>query len=112
MILKAGDWSSWVKAMASAAVLMKLVSAGPSGSKQMVTARSSAAEKALRKGSRGHWRGPGGGDAGHDVALFGGAGDHDGAADVGAKMDEVAEVLGGALTDGGVGVIDVESFGF
>src|SRR5689334_2573338 len=49
MILKRGELNGFVNSIASVAVLMKFVSAGASGSKQIVTPRSSARFTASRK---------------------------------------------------------------
>src|SRR5437667_3726612 len=56
IIFKLGEESCYTKAIASAAVLMKLVSVGESGSKQMVTSRSSACLTGSRNASIVHVR--------------------------------------------------------
>ena len=90
---------------------MKLVSAGASGSKQMVTSRCSACATAFRKVAAAQSQACSRGNARQHVALFGRADDHHFAAQVGAEIHQVAEVLGRALAQAAVGVIDIEPLG-
>ena len=50
------------------------------------------------------------GNAWQEVALFGGADDHHFAAEIGAEIHQVAEILCRALAEAAIRVIDIEPF--
>ena len=59
----------------------------------------------------GGFPGLGGGTAGGNVALLRRAKDEHFAAELGAAVDQIEQVLGGAGADVGVGVVELETFG-
>ena len=111
MILKRGDGTCWTNCRASAAVLTKFVSAGARGSKQMVTSRCSACLTASPERCRRPVPRLLAGDLRQHIALFRRADDHHFAAEVGAEVHQVAEILRRALAQAAVRVIDVEPLG-